>query len=215
MRDFSDTLLSFYVNEFSGINLTRITEPEEFYQKQIYDSIYPFQEISFLSDLIKEHSLILDVGFGGGFPLLPLAKLFPEKKVLGVDARAKKGIAVQSISELAGLNNVTCFHGRIEEVLIDRSCLITFKAVGPIIEFLEKLNVVDGLNIAVVFYKGSKTKELEKVPEKLNNFELVYSQEFDIYDNGRSVYCYQYKANVPRGTKKNKNKIIVKISKFA
>ncbi|GAB4011183.1 MAG: hypothetical protein Fur0010_05090 [Bdellovibrio sp.] len=215
MKEFSDKLLSFYIKEYAGINLTRITEPEEFYQKQIYDSTYPFQKIKFLTEESKRFSLMLDVGFGGGFPLIPLAKIFPDKKILGVDARAKKGKAVQGISELAGLSNVKCFHGRIEEVLIDLSCLITFKAVGPIVEFLNKLNIVDGIDVMVVFYKGPNTRELEEVPSNLNNFRLAYSQEFEIFGNGRSIYCYKFNKNVPRGTKKNKNKIVVKISKFA
>lgn len=214
-KEESNRLLGFYTGEFQGINLTRITDPDEFYEKQIKDSLYPFTDISELSSLAKNYSLYLDVGFGGGFPLIPLAWQFRDKKILGVDARGKKATSVQKIANSFGLDNVTTFHGRIEEVLIDKNCLITFKAVGPIKEFLEKINVQEGCDVVVVFYKGPNTQMLEDIPSECNGFKIIVSKEYELDKNSRSLYIYEKIKNVPRGTKKNKNKIIVKISQFA
>jgi len=214
MREFSDNLLSYYTGEFAGLNLTRITEPSEFYDKQIIDSLYPFQNLSELAEIAKDAKLIIDVGFGGGFPLIPLAKIFPEKKIIGIDARGKKASAVQTIAQRVGLSNVKCFHARLEEVQIDRDCIVTFKAVGPIKDLLEMMNVSQKSEVWVVFYKGPKTYELEDVPKKINGSELILEKNFGIEDNQRAIFLYKFSRNVPRGTKKNKNKIVVKVAEI-
>lgn len=84
MEDFARKYLELLNGPLKGLNLTRITEFNDFYQKQIMDSILPTLESEIFKDLIEEHDLILDVGFGGGFPILPLAKLYPEKKFIAL-----------------------------------------------------------------------------------------------------------------------------------
>jgi 16S rRNA (guanine527-N7)-methyltransferase len=41
MKEFSEKYLELLTGEFAGINLTRIESPEEFYNKQILDSVLP------------------------------------------------------------------------------------------------------------------------------------------------------------------------------
>ncbi len=59
---------------------------------------------------------VLDFGTGGGFPAIPLAVLFPEVRFHLVDRIGKKLRVAESISQEAGLCNVTIQHGDIKEV---------------------------------------------------------------------------------------------------
>lgn len=59
---------------------------------------------------------ILDLGTGGGFPLLPLALNLPQCRFVGVDSVQKKIAAVQRIIDELSIPNVTLLCGRAEEL---------------------------------------------------------------------------------------------------
>jgi len=188
--------------EFAGLNLTRILEEDEFYHKQILDSLLPIQNSQLFDKLIKKSGIIIDVGFGGGFPLLPLAYNYPEVKVRGVEARNKKVSAVNTIASRLELNNVKAHHIRIETLLMDRPSVVTSKAVGPIGPMLEMINASE--EIHVCFYKGPSVEREEKLDHK--GWELLEKIEFDLEHHGhRSFLIYK---NVPRGT----DNFLVKLS---
>lgn len=106
-------------------NLTRITEPEEFWEKHIWDSllgIAPFliaDSLPILSKKISTVSKIIDIGTGAGFPGLPIAIANSHWTVIMVDSTRKKaafvskaiaqlqldrGIAIASRAEALGKN---------------------------------------------------------------------------------------------------------------
>jgi 16S rRNA (guanine527-N7)-methyltransferase len=160
MEDFIKNYFDLITKNYAGINLTRITDYEEFKQKQIVDSIEPYrQSVEFKSSLDSD-LLHIDVGFGGGFPLLPLAKTLPHKKFLGVETRNKKVKVVGEIAESLCLKNVKLYHSRIENIFIDTPVSISFKAVGKVNDFLEKINTDQ--KCRVFFYKGPNFYDLEK-----------------------------------------------------
>lgn len=200
LKKFSDQYLELLTGEFAGINLTRIDSPDEFYYKQILDSVLPLKESErFVSDL-KRTRLLIDVGFGGGFPILPLAKLNPDVKFLGIDARGKKANVVNQIAEKLKIKNATCHHARIEEVLFDRDAVVTFKAVGDVADFLPLITTEKSLT--VYFYKGPNFYELEDVDKILKQgWEMVEEVGFDVpMTDGRMLIGFKNK-NVLRGTK--------------
>jgi 16S rRNA (guanine527-N7)-methyltransferase len=59
---------------------------------------------------------ILDLGTGGGFPLLPLAIVFPNASFTGMDSVKKKMDAVQRIVDTLNLANISLITGRAEEL---------------------------------------------------------------------------------------------------
>lgn len=205
MKDFSTNLLNLLNGKFASLNLTRINDEEEFYQKQIVDSILPTEHFPEFDEGLRKYQLHLDIGFGGGFPLLPLAKLYPETMFLGFEARRKKADAVREMAADLGLKNVKTFHHRIEDVLIDLPCTISFKAVGKIQEYLKKIN--SDSPIEVYFYKGPNVHELESVKEKLGSFRKTLDSPYNLQGtDGRTFISYEA-ANVPRGTKKELVKV--------
>ena len=54
-------------------------------------------------NLIDQSQNILDVGTGGGFPGIPLAIMYPEKRFTLIDSIGKKITVVQDVIEKTGL----------------------------------------------------------------------------------------------------------------
>lgn len=98
-------------------NLTSILEPTEIIRKHLIDSLIP---LGFLLERgIRVHSL-LDVGCGAGFPSLPmaaaLASIDANRRVVGLDATAKK---ISHINETAAACSLPSYDGisaRAEEI---------------------------------------------------------------------------------------------------
>lgn len=210
LREFSNHYLSILKGELAGLNLTRILDEEEFYNKQIVDSILPYENSQFFKEHLQQKKRLIDVGFGGGFPLVPLAWLEPGLNFVGFEARRKKADAVALICERLGLNNVRPMHQRLEEILIDRDCVITFKAVGKISDMLGLINVPRGTSVTVFFYKGPLEEDLSQV--KL--WKQISHETFDVPGTEkRTLIGFE---NVPHGTlvRTNGNKNLVNVSDF-
>lgn len=92
------------------VNLTNLTEEDEFIEKHYIDSLLLWNSESF-----KKADKIIDVGTGGGFPGVPLAILYPEKEFVLLDSLKKRLNIIDSLTDELGINNVTTFHGRAED----------------------------------------------------------------------------------------------------
>lgn len=92
------------------VNLTNLTEEDEFIEKHYIDSLLLWNSESF-----KKADKIIDVGTGGGFPGVPLAILYPEKEFVLLDSLKKRLNIINSLTDELGINNVTTFHGRAED----------------------------------------------------------------------------------------------------
>ena len=93
------------------VNLTNITDHDEFIEKHYIDSIVIANQDEFI-----EADKIIDVGTGGGFPGVPLAILFPEKNFILLDSLNKRLKIINQLTNEIGINNVTTIHGRAEEL---------------------------------------------------------------------------------------------------
>ncbi|HWQ79116.1 MAG TPA: 16S rRNA (guanine(527)-N(7))-methyltransferase RsmG, partial [Anaerovoracaceae bacterium] len=99
------------------VNLTSITEKDEFIIKHYMDSVSVCG-----SSQMKAAQRIIDVGTGAGFPGIPLAILFPEKRFLLMDSLNKRIRIIAELAREIGLKNVEFRHGRAEELANDRNC---------------------------------------------------------------------------------------------
>ncbi len=134
-------LVEVFLREAATINLSAMRTPEACWGGNVLDSLA-------LLDLLPAISMpprsirALDVGTGGGFPLLPLALCLPDWDLVGLDATAKKVAAVRRIAAAAGLGNVSLVTGRAEALGEDPRYredfdLVLSRAVAPLPVLLE------------------------------------------------------------------------------
>jgi 16S rRNA (guanine527-N7)-methyltransferase len=209
MKDFSKKYYDLLVGEYSGINLTRITDYDEFYTKQIIDSIGPVEQSETFLKSLKRNGVMVDVGFGGGFPILPMAKKFPNLEFVGIETRNKKVTVVSEIADKLNLKNIYLHHSRIENVLIDREVTITFKAVGKVNDFLSKLNCTK--KCQVFFYKGPNFYELEKdqIGEAIKNWDMIEEKEINVQGvEKRYLIGFENKTIIKEITNKRFNNLV-------
>ena len=93
------------------VNLTAITERDEFIKKHFIDSLCCLSHEEY-----KQSETVIDVGTGAGFPGMPLAIVSPDKKFLLVDSLNKRIKILNEIIDELGLKNVEAVHGRAEEL---------------------------------------------------------------------------------------------------
>ena len=93
------------------INLTAITDRDEFIRKHYVDSLLCASSAEF-----RNANSVIDVGTGGGFPGIPLAIAFPEKEFVLIDSLNKRIRIINELCENYGIDNVTALHGRAEEL---------------------------------------------------------------------------------------------------
>ena len=203
MKDFSNRYRSFLINEFKNINLTKILGEEDFYHKQILDSILPLQCSRMFSQSLEKNNLLLDVGFGAGFPLIPLAHSLPETRCCGIEAKAKKVEVVRQIGENFAMQNVHLFHARLEEFFIDVSLALTFKAVGTVTDCLKKIRT--DKTVQAFFYKGPRFHHLEGSENLPDGWVLIEECSFPLRGTNGRIFL-GFENTRPVGKKSGKSR---------
>lgn len=100
----------YLVEKNKVMNLTGITEFDEFIDKHYIDSL----SIVNVVDMHQVQSAI-DVGTGAGFPGIPLKIAFPHLKITLLDSLNKRINFLNEVVETLGLENVETCHGRAED----------------------------------------------------------------------------------------------------
>ena len=115
------------------------------------DKIIPlhYADCVIAAKYIPENARVIDIGCGGGFPILPLAIVRPDLKLVGVDSTAKKIRYVQSVADELGLS-VTAVAGRAEEYQTE--CRENFDVA--ISRAVARLNILDELCLPFVRIGG-------------------------------------------------------------
>lgn len=116
--DYCNDIISKFEEYMNGIleknkyvNLTAITDRDEFIRKHYIDSLLCADSDEFINS-----QSVIDVGTGGGFPGIPLAIAFPEKDFILIDSLNKRIKIINELCEYIGITNVKAIHGRAEEL---------------------------------------------------------------------------------------------------
>jgi 16S rRNA (guanine527-N7)-methyltransferase len=185
------------------MNLTGIIEREQVYIKHFYDSV----SLSFYVSLQSIQTLA-DIGSGAGFPSIPLKIIYPHLQITIVDSLNKRIQFLNHIIKYLHLENVTCIHGRAEDLARndkyrDRFDLVTARAVA-------RLNVLNELCLPFVIKSGSfiamkgsdPTDELNEAKYSLKQlkarFSELYSFELPIEQSKRHLIVFQKNDVTPK-----------------
>jgi len=93
------------------MNLTAITEPQEFAIKHIIDSLSAWDD-----KILQGVETLADIGTGAGFPAIPLKIFKPHLKLCLIDSLAKRTEFLKKVVATLELDDVEIFHGRAEEL---------------------------------------------------------------------------------------------------
>lgn len=141
------------------MNLTAVTDPEDFARRHLLDSLCPPALES-----IPEGASVIDVGTGAGLPGIPLAIARPDLHITLVDARRKKVAFIGEAIEALHLTNAAALWGRAEDLAHDPhhretydAALARALATLPVLsEYLLPFVWVGG---AMLAWKGAASKE--------------------------------------------------------
>ncbi len=137
-----------FLQENTKINLSAFRDEESVWVGNILDSLAAL-EAPRASACFPDGGAILEVGTGGGFPLLPLAICKPDCRFFGLDATRKKLDAVGRMTDALTMKNTKLINGRAEELGQDQKCRQKFDAV--LARALAPLNVL--LELCIPFAK--------------------------------------------------------------
>lgn len=116
----------------SKINLTAITAENEIAIKHFVDCLY-------LAQFVSNEDTLLDIGSGGGLPVIPLKIVKPDTMMISVDAVAKKINFQRHIIRLLNLQKIEAVHARIEDLQkthVGKFSLITSRAFTRLDHFV-------------------------------------------------------------------------------
>lgn len=140
------------------MNLTRITDKKEFYEKHILDSLL----VCKINDL--RNKKIIDIGTGAGFPGIPVKIFFPETDMVLLDSLNKRLVFIDDVINELHLESVITVHGRAEELGHDKRFRDSFdivlsRAVADLSVLSELCIPFVKVNGLFISYKSSDTDE--------------------------------------------------------
>jgi 16S rRNA (guanine527-N7)-methyltransferase len=175
-RDHFAALGPLYAEWNERVNLISRKDFEHLYERHILHSLGIAKVVSF-----KKGMRIVDVGTGGGFPLVPLAVMFPQCTFHGIDGIGKKIAAVNGVIAGLGIANCSAEQVRSEDHK-QKYDMIVSRAVTTLPEFLRMTKHLVNKGEGTLYYLkgGELADELLPIKQTYRVFELseFFEEEF-------------------------------------
>ena len=146
------------------INLTAITEDNEFAVKHFIDSLT-------INKYIESKKTIIDIGTGAGFPGIPLKILNKDNKFVLFDSLNKRLKVLEDIIYKIELKNIETLHGRAEEIFKNKQYrekydIAVSRAVAALNVLVELMLPAVKLGGICICMKGNNAEEEIKEAKK-------------------------------------------------
>lgn len=209
-----DTYMKLVMEWNDKINLTSITDRDEFIIKHLYDSLTLLSNID-----VKQKCKIIDVGTGAGFPGIPLKIARPDIELTLLDSLNKRLVFLQD-QVLTSLDlTARVVHGRAEDCskmsdYREKYDIATSRAVSNLSSLSEYC--LPFVKVGGIFAPMKGPDVVEEVNSALNAIKILGGElkginTLSLPDNsGRSIVVIKKIKKTPekyprRGVKINKN----------
>lgn len=188
----------FIVEKNKIINLTSITEKQDFYVKHYVDSLLALSYIS-------TNATVLDLGCGGGFPSIPLKIARNDIKMTALDSTEKKIKCVQEAAKLLNLQNFFTVSARAEEYGRSKKResldIVVSRAVAPLNILLELALPLTKIGGKFIAYKTDENEaDGAKNAYKMLGAVLVKTEKFTL-PNGDKRCLFIFEKKTPTDMK--------------
>lgn len=181
-------LLKRFLEENVKLNLSALRTEDTCWNGNILDSLSFLEILSPGGSLPVPHTLI-DVGTGGGFPLLPLAIALEKTRCTGVDSTKKKIDAIERIARDLDLRNVSLIPERAEVIGRDprhreHYDVVLSRAVAQLSTLLEYTAPLARVGGHVILWKSLKIEEELAASEEARRTLKCRLTQTHVYDLG-------------------------------
>ena len=189
------------------LNLTRITDSHEFWEKHLWDSLRGIAPQGEFIPSFQEAASVIDIGTGAGFPGVPVTIIAPNCKITLMDSTRKKITFIDNILTELALTNAKTLVGRAEEIgqqpqhrqAYDIALIRAVGTASVCAEYALPLLKRSGL---AIIYRGNWTEEETTVLQNTVNqlggvIELIEKFTTPISDSIRHCLYLRKVANTP------------------
>ncbi len=196
------------------LNLTRLTEPDEFWEKHLWDSLRGLKPW-LMADADASTTSVeavgptpmtaIDIGTGGGFPGVPAAIALSQLTVTLLDSTRKKVNFLEQLIQLLSLERIHTLTQRAEVAGRDRNQrdrydLAFIRAVGPATVCAEYSLPLLKLGGTAILYRGqwtdTETQDLEAALNHLGG-EITQVDAFTTPLTQSTRHCIYLRKTAP------------------
>lgn len=191
-------LVTVFLEENTKTNLSALRDEKSVWNKHILDALSASQYLEG-----TEPKRILDIGTGGGFPLLPLALCFPQSQFFGMDSVRKKMDAISRMTSALHIHNVDILVGRMEEFgrnpkHREQYDVVTARAVAPFAvtaELASPFLKTGGLFLA---YRGPEWSTADEQIASLLNIKCIQKKEYSLPEGEKRIlWIFEKRGKTP------------------
>ncbi|MDR2410531.1 MAG: 16S rRNA (guanine(527)-N(7))-methyltransferase RsmG [Bacteroidales bacterium] len=180
-----EQLQSLYSQWNERINVISRKDIEHLYTRHILHSLSIAKIFTFAAG-----ADIIDVGTGGGFPVVPLAIMFPETHFIAIDSIGKKIKALEDVAKNLKLTNIVAKQERAENIT-QKFDFVTGRAVTNLPDFVGwvkkniKHSAVHDVPNGIICLKGGDlANEIQSTAQKysLSPKQIIEYQISDFFE---------------------------------